>query len=84
MNDNDTWVDAASPNDLDTSVIANMLEGQEVLDWSWYDTTSDGAQTWLAARMIVSSDAVGVPYLQNFDAGGRRARRSEQPSGRGE
>ncbi len=66
-NDNDTWVDAASSNDFDTSTIVNTLEGGEVLDWSWYDNTVDGAQTWLAARMIVSS--VGMIYIENYDVG---------------
>ena len=69
MNDNDTWVDAAAASDLATSVITNTLEGNEKLDWSWYDTTNDGAKTWLAARMIVTSDAVGGIHLMNFDAG---------------
>ena len=67
FNDNDTWVDAAAADDMATSVIVNTLEGNEVLDWSWYDTTSDGAQTWLAARIIVASE--GTITLQNFDAG---------------
>ena len=69
MNDQDTWVDAAAAADLSTSVIVNSLEPGEVMDWSWYDTSNDGAQTWLAARVILTDDAVGVAYLQNFDVG---------------
>ena len=65
LNDADTWVDAAAADDMATSVIVNTLEGTEVLDWSWYDTTSDGGQTWLAARIIVASE--GTIDLQNFD-----------------
>ena len=67
FNDADTWVDAASPSDANTSVIVNSLEGNEVLDWSWYDATTDGAQTWLAARIIVTDDAVGFAYGENYD-----------------
>jgi hypothetical protein len=67
LNDQDTWVDAASSVDTNTAVIVNSLEGGEVMDWSWYDTSNDGPQTWLAARVILSNDAVGVAYLQNFD-----------------
>ena len=66
-NDSDTWVDAAAAADYLTQVVVNTLEGTEVLDWSWYDNTNDGAQTWLAARIILSNDAVGVAYLKNFD-----------------
>ena len=67
LNDQDTWVDAAAASDLSTSVIVNSLEGNEVLDWSWYDTSNDGAQTWLAARIILSNDAGGYGYGENYD-----------------
>ena len=67
FNDLDTWVDAASPSDANTAVIVNTLEGGEVLDWSWYDSTTDGAQTWLAANIILTDDAVGMAYLENYD-----------------
>ena len=68
FNDTDTWVDAASPLDASTNVIANTLEGTEVLDWSYYDTTTDGAQTWTAARIILAS--TGVIRLENYDVDG--------------
>ena len=67
LNDNDTWVDAAAAADLSTAVIVNSLEPGEVLDWSWYDTSNDGPQTWLAARIILTDNAEGVAYLQSFD-----------------
>ena len=68
MNDQDTWVDAAAASDMSTCVIVNTLDPGEVLDWSWYDTTNDGAQTWLAARIIVTNNArLGVLRLWLFD-----------------
>ena len=68
VNDADTWVDAASPDDADTQTMLHSLEGTEVLDWSWFDAVSSGPMTWHAARIVLTNDAVGTISMENFDA----------------
>ena len=67
MNDVDTWLDAASPSDADSQVVATPISGTQVFFSTVFDTPVTGPATWTVARLLLSNDAVGTITVQSFD-----------------